>query len=140
MRFVFDTNVLVAALRSTHGAANALVSALPLTGWELTLSVPVYLEYQDVLLRPGKLPPTFTSSDIIAFCRFLASIAHPQDIHFLWPSFSPDPKDDMLLELAVAAGASHIVTHNTRHFPGAATFGITVLAPGEFLRLVGLRP
>ncbi|MEO7318395.1 MAG: PIN domain-containing protein, partial [Chthoniobacteraceae bacterium] len=62
---------------------------------------------------------------MIAFCRFLASIAHPPDIHFLWPSFSPDPKDDMRLELAVAAGASHIVTYNTRHFPGAASFGIT---------------
>jgi len=54
-------------------------------------------------------------------------------------AFSPDPKDDMLPELAVAAGARHIITHNTRHFPGAASFGITVLAPGAFLRLVGLR-
>ena len=140
MRFVLDTNVLVAALRSPRGASNALVSALPLTGWELTLSVPVYLEYQDVLLRPGLLPPAFTRADVIAVCRFLASIAHPQDIHFLWPSFSPDPKDDMLLELAVAAGACHIVTHNARHFPGAASFGIQALAPRAFLRLVGLRP
>ena len=52
MRFVLDTNVLVAALRSTHGAANVLVSALPLTGWELTLSVPVYLEYQGRAIAP----------------------------------------------------------------------------------------
>ncbi len=76
----------------------------------------------------------------MAFCRFLSLIAHSQDIHFLWPSFSPDPKDDMVLELAVAAGATHIVTHNTRHFPEADSFGIQVLAPRAFLRLVGLRP
>ena len=140
MRFVLDTNVLVAALRSPQGASYALISALPLTGWELALSVPVYLEYQDVLLRPGLVPPAFSPSDVMALCRFLASIARAQDIHFLWPSFLPDPKDDMLLELAVAAGASHIITHNTRHFRSAESFGVRALAPAAFLRLVGLRP
>ena len=140
MRFVLDTNVLVASLRSSQGASYALVSALPIAGWELALSVPVYLEYQDVLLRPGLVPPAFTPSDILAFCRYLASIARAQDIHFLWPSIIPDPKDDMLLELAVAAGATHIVTHNARHFHGAESFGIRALAPAAFLRLVGLRP
>ena len=139
MRFVLDTNVLVAALRSQQGASNAVVSALPIVGWELALSVPVYLEYQDVLLRPGIVPPEFSRADILAFCRFLAAIAHPQDIHFLWPSFLPDPKDDMLLELSVAAGATHIVTHNLRHFRNAASFGVRALAPAAFLRLVGLR-
>ncbi len=140
MRFVLDTNVLVAALRSQQGASYALVAALPLPGWELALSVPVYLEYQDVLLRPGLVPSAFSRHDILALCRFLASLAHAQDIHFLWPSFLPDPKDDMLLELAVAAGATHIITHNTRHFHHAESFGVRALAPAAFLRLVGLRP
>lgn len=139
MRFVLDTNVLVAALRSPFGASYALVSALPVAGWELVLSVPVYVEYQDVLLRPGIVPPTYTPQDIISVCRFLASIAHAQDIYFLWPSFLPDPKDDMLLELAVAAGATHIVTHNVRHFHSAEGFGVRALAPAAFLRSVGLR-
>jgi putative PIN family toxin of toxin-antitoxin system len=140
VRFVLDTNVLVAALRSPWGASYALVSALPLAHWELVLSVPVYLEYQDVLLRPGLVPAALSSSDILAFCRFLASIARPQDIYFRWPSFLADPRDDMLLELAVAAGATHIVTHNTRHFHGSESFGVRGLAPAAFLRSVGLRP
>ena len=101
--------------------------------------MPVYLEYQDVLLRPGLVPAAFSRSDIMALCRFLASIARAQDIYFLWPSFLPDPKDDMFLELAVAAGATHIVTHNTRHFHGAEGFGVRALAPAAFLRSVGLR-
>ena len=141
-RFVLDTNVLVAALRSPHGASFALLSALPLTGWELVLSVPLYLEWQDVLLRAGMVRATFTRADIMALCRYLASIAAPQDIHYRWPAFLPDPKDDMVLELAVAAGSAHVVTHNLRHFPPAATgsFGVHALAPDPFLRLVGLRP
>ena len=66
----------MAALRSSQGVSNALVSALPLAGWELVLSVPLYLEYQDVLLRPGLIPPAYARPDIELFCRFLASIAH----------------------------------------------------------------
>lgn len=140
MRFVLDTNVLVAALRSRQGASAALVSALPLKRWQPALSVPLYLEYQDVLLRPGLIPSSFTSADILALCRYLASVAHAQDVHFLWRSFLPDPKDDLVLELAVAASARYIVTHNVRDFQGADRFGIRALAPREFLRLVGLRP
>ncbi|MBI5769389.1 MAG: putative toxin-antitoxin system toxin component, PIN family [Verrucomicrobia bacterium] len=138
MRFVLDTNVLVSALRSTQGASFALVSALPIANWQLVLSVPVYLEYQDVLLRPGLLPLSLSRSDIVDSCRFLASIAHAQDIHFHWPAFLADPKDDMLLELAVAANATHIVTHNTRHFTATGSFGVSALAPAAFLRLAGV--
>ena len=140
MRFVLDTNVLVAALRSRRGASAALVAALPLRDWQPALSVPLYLEYQDVLLRPGMVPAAFTAADILTLCRYLASVAHAQDVYFLWRSFLPDPKDDLVLELAVAAGATHLVTHNLRHFQGAERFGIRVLAPRDFLRLVGLRP
>lgn len=139
MRFVLDTNVLVAALRSPLGASHALVSALPLAGWELVLSVPVYLEYQDVLLRPGLVPSAFSHADVVAFCRYLASVAHAQDVYFLWPSILPDPKDDMFLELAVASGATHIVTHNVRHFQNAPDFGVCALAPAAFLQSSGLR-
>ena len=140
VRFVLDTNVLVAALRSQTGAAYAVMSALPISGWELALSVPVYLEYQDVLLRPGLVPSAFTRTDIVALCRFLASFASAHDVHFRWPSFLPDPKDDMLLELAVAAGATHFVTHNIGHFRDAESFGVRALAPAAFLRFTGLRP
>lgn len=135
-RFVLDTNVLVAALRSPLGASHALVSRLPLPGWELVLSVPVYLEYQDVLLHLGLVPSELSRADILAFCRFLASVGHAQDVHFLWPSFQPDPKDDMLLELAVASGATHIVAHNLRHFRDVASFGVCALAPAAFLRSI----
>ena len=102
--------------------------------------MPLYLEYQDVLLRSGLVPETFTPADKIVLCRYLASIGHAQDIYFLWRTFLPDPKDDLVLELAVAAGASHIVTHNIRHFTGVEKFGVRALAPREFLRLAGLRP
>jgi predicted nucleic acid-binding protein len=40
----------------------------------------------------------------------------------------------MVLELAIAASAHFIVTHNVRDFAPAARFGVVVLTPAEFLR------
>ncbi len=49
----------------------------------------------------------------------------------------PDPKDDMVLELAVASRSRYIVTYNQRDFGPADRFGIEVLAPESFLRRIG---
>lgn len=42
-------------------------------------------------------------------------------------------KDDHLLELAVASGAGTIVTHNTRHFVGLASFAVRAVTPRQLL-------
>ncbi len=44
-----------------------------------------------------------------------------------------DPKDDHVLELAVAAGGADIVTHNVKDFEQASGFGVRVIKPSEFL-------
>lgn len=87
-------------------------------------------------MRPGMVPTRFTSADILAFCRFLASISHEQEIFFLWRTRLRDPKDDLILELAVAAQARYIVTHNVRDFAGAADFGIVPVRPADFLTVM----
>ncbi len=132
---MLDTNVLVAALRSPHGASAALISAVPSPRWTPVLSVPLYVQYQDVLLRPGMIPGTLTREDILAFCRYLASISHLQEIYFLWRPHLRDQGDDMVFEVAVAAEARYIITHNVRDFVGATEFGVTPIRPAEFLIL-----
>ena len=74
------------------------------------------------------------------FCAYLASQSHLQEIHFLWRPFLPDANDDMVLELAFAAGCHHIITHNVKDFHGSEQLGVTVLSPREFLSLIGKRP
>ena len=44
-----------------------------------------------------------------------------------------DPKDDHILELAVASGTDLIVTHNIRDFKGVEEFGIRSITPKELL-------
>jgi predicted nucleic acid-binding protein len=52
MRLTFDTDVIVAALRSRTGASNALLQALRGRQLEAVASVPMLLEYETVLMRP----------------------------------------------------------------------------------------
>jgi predicted nucleic acid-binding protein len=136
MRVVFDTAVLVAATRSRRGASFALVSSIPSHDFEICLSVPLYVEWQDVLTRPEQLPPGCTADDALAFVRALAAHAHLQEVYYLWRPFLADPDDDMVLELAVAAGCPCIVTHNPRDFRGSTQLGVDAVLPGEFLRLI----
>jgi len=58
-------------------------------------------------------------------------------IHYLWRPFLPDPKDDMVLEIAVAGQCEYIVTYNEKDFRGAAQFGVKVVTPQAFLEEIG---
>lgn len=137
MRVVLDTSVLVAAARSRQGASFALVSSVPATEFQFCLSVGLYAEWQDVLTRPENLPTGTPPEEAAAFLRYLASQAHLQDIHFLWRPFLPDPDDDMVLELALAANCRYIITHNESDFRGSQQLGVTAILPREFLKLIG---
>jgi hypothetical protein len=70
------------------------------------------------------------------FSSYICQVAHRQTIFFLWRPCLPDPKDDMILELAFAAGCDAIVTHNPRDFQGADRLGVRVHIPSEFLRIL----
>lgn len=101
----------------------------------MALSVPLLAEYDDVSARPD-VDITIRSSAVDAIIGRIAQIAHKQPIYYLWRATLPDPKDDMVLELAIASGASHIVTFNRRDFRPASEFGVSVVSPSEFLRLL----
>ena len=140
MRVVIDTSVLVAAARSKLGASYALVRSIPSTKFQLCLSVGLYTEWQSVLTRTEHLPPGQTEDDALRFLRYLASQAHLQEIHFLWRPFLPDADDDMVLELAFAAGCGYIVTNNVNDFRGSEQLGVTAIPPRDFLNLIRKQP
>lgn len=132
MRVVLDTSVLVAGWRSRTGASFEILRLIPHRLFELVVSVPLVVEYEAVLLRhcaKGQTPDHVT--DLI---DYLCAEALHQEIFYLWRPYLPDAGDDMVLELAVAAQASVIVTHNLKDFASVGQFGITALAPGTFLQ------
>ncbi len=140
MRITLDTSILVAAARSHNGASYKLLSMLPSPDFEIALTVTLYTEWQAVLTRPEHLPPDVTRDGALGFLRYLASIAHLQDVHFLWRPFSRDPDDDMVLECAVASGCQCIVTHNLKDFRGVEALSVQALKPADFLTLLRNKP
>ena len=135
MRAVIDTNVIISALRSTRGASHAILLAMHRRQFNPVLSVPLLMEYEEVSKRPGLLPQ-LSVQRIDAILDQICSRAIEQRIFFHWRPFLPDPDDDMLVELAIAARAPYIVTSNLRDLAPARTLGIKVLEPREFLRIL----
>jgi predicted nucleic acid-binding protein len=99
------------------------------------ISPPLCLEYEDVLRRPG-LVPGYTEEDIGDFLDYILTESQECRIHFLWRPHLPDPKDDLVLELALAGNAPFIITHNTKDFRGMDSLGIRAVTPDEFLRIL----
>ena len=136
MKIVLDTNVLFAALKSRRGASYKLISLLPTRRFSMAISVPLVIEYEDVLRR-GRLSDSITEKDISDFIDFFCYIGDQQEIFFLWRPFLPDPSDDLVLEVAVAGGCDAIITYNKRHFKNVEKFGLRILDPKEFLTEIG---
>lgn len=131
---VIDTNVLLAGLRSRSGASFRLLSLFDSGRFDISISVSLVLEYEDVLLRNVPLLDENEVSDLL---DYLCAIANRQTIFYLWRPALRDPNDDLVLEVAVAGGCDCIVTFNTRDFVGAEQFGIRVMKPREFLVEIG---
>ena len=63
---------------------------------------------------------------------FVAIVAEPVLLDFLWRPTLPDPDDDMVLETGVNGRADAIVTFNRRHFVAVKKqFGLDVLSPAD---------
>jgi putative PIN family toxin of toxin-antitoxin system len=136
---VVDTNVLVAALRSRRGASHKLLQLVGTDKFNIHVSVPLVLEYESVAKRlVGET--TVTAQAVDDVIDYLCSMAGRWKIYYLWRPFLRDSREDMVLELAVAAGASRIVTFNTADFSGAEKFGIELRTPKEFLKEIGEIP
>ncbi len=134
---VLDTNVIIAALRSKRGASAKLLSLLGADLFRLHISVPLLLEYEEVLLRQSRILG-LTGQDIVDFLDSISALSLPHEIHFLWRPQLRDPDDEFVLELAVAARCSHIITYNQRDYADIDQFGINVSTPKEFLMEIGV--
>lgn len=87
-------------------------------------------------MRPG-MKIALSRSQIEDVLDYHCSVGRHHEIFFLWRPFLKDPHDDLVLELAVKAGCSFIVTYNRRDFAGCEQFGIEAITPGDFLRRTG---
>ena len=133
---VLDTNVIYSGLRSRRGASFKLISLLGSGRFEIHLSVPLVLEYEEVL-REKRRDLELTNTDVDDVLNYLCQIRGLHEIHFLWRPRLKDPDDEMILERAVGAGCDYIVTYNKRDFQGVNTFEVHLATAKELLEQIG---
>ena len=96
--------------------------------------MPLVLEYEAVAKQQAR-ELGLTHADIDDVLDYLCTVGHRRQIFFLWRPFLPDPRDDMVLEVAVEAGCRYIVTFNLGDFAGVEKFGLQAITPAVFLTL-----
>jgi len=131
-RIILDTNVLYAGLYSSKGASYKVLQLIDEDKLKPVISTTLLFEYEDILKRnQGVLG--LSSLEIEKILDYFCMRSERQKIYFLWRPFLPDPKDDHLLELAIASGTKFIVTHNTKDFKGMEKFGIKSVTPKKLM-------
>lgn len=129
-RYVFDTNVLVSALLFGQGKPRKAFDEALMRGQILT-SLEMLTELDSVLSRP-KFDKYLLREERE---RFLPAFIHEAVLVEVTEHIDVcrDPKDNIVLELAVSGGASHIVTGD-EDLLGLDPFrGIAISSPDQFL-------
>ncbi len=131
-----DTDVVVSAVVTSTGASRFLPREIGLGRLTAAAPVPLLLEYEAVLKRPETLRRAGgTVADMEFILDQLAAALRPVPIWYLWRPLLRDANDDMVLEAAANAAATHLVTFNIRDFGKAPSrFGIELCRPADLAR------
>jgi len=138
MLLTLDTNILYQALLSTTGASHFILQQVRNRRIQIALSVPVFLEYKDVLTREKSLKDfKLQLNDVDKFLRFIAYIGKTFEIYFLFRPNLKDEKDNMIVELAITSQSDYLITSNIRDFKNAELKfdELKVFTPGEFIKM-----
>jgi len=131
-RIILGTNVLYAGLYSSKGASFKVLQAVEEGRLKMVLSTTLLFEYEDILKR-NQADLGLSNQEIEEVLDYFCMKSEHRKIYFLWRPRLPDPKDDHLLELAIASGTKFIVTHNTKDFVEAEKFGIRAITPKQLM-------
>ena len=134
-RAIIDTNVFLSSLWSTQGAAFELFALLRQGRWQIVLSNHLLFEYEEVAKR-NLQEMGLTLEDVDKVLDALCAVAEYRQLDPDWIPRLSDPDDEPLLQMAVEAKVTFIVTRNIGHLKPAGSFGIDVLTPGQFLAII----
>ncbi len=135
---VIDTNVFVAAMRSSGRAATSsrmLLRAVFSGRYKPLFGNALWLEYEDVLGRRDVWTTDTTPAERINMLRALAAGGRWVTVYYGWRPNLPDEGDNHLIELAVAGNAEAIVSFNKKDLTRGQLLmpNLLILTPAECL-------
>ena len=131
IRVVLDTNIIVSALLQPLGPP-AQVFLLGISGSiQMCVTANVFAEYEEVIRRPKFNRAEAEIDGALQSIRERSVWVRPTEMI----RACSDPRDDMFLECANAAGAAYMVTGNSKHFPETWR-GIRVVTCVQLLEVV----
>ena len=132
-----DTSVVFQGLYSSIGASHMILRLLGEDKIQLALSVPVFMEYCDVLKRQTTLEKTGLNVDQVnSVLDFIAHKGLEHRISFLYRPNLIDESDNKFIELALSSQSQYLITANKKHFTTHTElqlFGVEVVTPAEFI-------
>ncbi len=136
-KVVIDTNVFVSALLNADASPRQVLRLCLLQKVKPLMGNPLYAEYESVIYRDK----IFTNSplsigDREQFLDDFLNICEWINIYYLWRPNLSDEADNHLIELAVAGGAEHVVTGNTKDFSHASLQfpDVKIITPATFMK------
>ena len=136
-RIILDTNVLVAALTSPDGASRAVLRGVLQGLWEPMISLPLFMEYEDVMARREVLERCpLPEEERQALLDALLSRCTLVEVYYAWRPNLSDEGDNHVFELAVAAQDAALLTWNLRDFASAELRfpQVRVLTPAQWMK------
>lgn len=138
MRLVFDTDVVVAGMRSPSGASAALLQLARRRVVTPVLTVPLAIEYEAVCSREQhRAAAGLSLAEVGSFIDALILVAHHVEVSFRYRPMIRDADDELVLEAAINGAAELIVTFNMSDFGTVPQrFGIRSVRPDSALKEV----
>ncbi len=149
-RVVFDCNIFIQALLNPNGVAAKCLDLVRENKILLFVSKATIDEVRDVILRPNILArlPDAASEQIEAFIEDILSVSvFTKKVSQIF-KYKRDPKDEMIIDLAVACDADYIVSRDKDLLDLMKSFDdeskefrqkfrlLKVIAPVEFLKII----
>jgi putative PIN family toxin of toxin-antitoxin system len=139
MIVVLDTNVIISSVLSSKGSPAEIIRRWESDEFEIATS-PALLEELERAFSYDRISKRFKEPEerIEALLKGLRAVATLVDPGFNLQVIKDDPDDDRVLECALEAGASYIISGDMHLLRLKEYQGIMVLPPEDFIALLRL--
>jgi putative PIN family toxin of toxin-antitoxin system len=137
MIIVLDTNVIISALLSTKGSPSKIIDKWETNEFDIAISKPL-LDELERALGYEKVKKYFKGRQEIikALIKRIKTVGILVNPGIELNIIEDDPNDNQILECALAANASYIISGD-EHLLGLVEFrGIMIISPAGFLKLL----